>query len=127
MLEAIQKFKPTGVTVVPAVLQRFLQSPLIKKYDISSVVSMATGGSHQSRELANQFQTRFNSVKFMSQGYGMTELTTLCHSSSVKAVAGSIGIVLPNNEYRIVEPESGRECGVNEVGELWIRGRVPKI
>ena len=36
--------------------------------------------------------------------------------------AGSIGVVLCNLECRIVDAESGEDLGLNERGELWVRG-----
>ncbi|MDH5373837.1 MAG: AMP-binding protein, partial [Acidimicrobiia bacterium] len=36
--------------------------------------------------------------------------------------AGSIGLLLPNTECRMVDPETGEDRGLDEDGELWIRG-----
>jgi acyl-CoA synthetase (AMP-forming)/AMP-acid ligase II len=35
---------------------------------------------------------------------------------------GSVAKLLPNTQLRVVDPNSGRDMGVNEQGELWARG-----
>ncbi len=35
---------------------------------------------------------------------------------------GTIGILTPSTESRIVDPESGKDLGLNEDGEIWVRG-----
>ncbi|MDH3308148.1 MAG: AMP-binding protein, partial [Acidimicrobiia bacterium] len=35
---------------------------------------------------------------------------------------GSIGVLLPNTECRIVDPETEHDLGLDEDGEVWIRG-----
>ena len=34
----------------------------------------------------------------------------------------TLGRLLPGNELRVVDPDTGRDLGPNEDGELWIRG-----
>lgn len=38
--------------------------------------------------------------------------------------AGSIGSLYPGVYCKVVDPDSGKICGVNESGELWFKGRV---
>lgn len=40
----------------------------------------------------------------------------------LSAVPGSVGTLLPNTEAMIVDPSTGKSLGVNQRGELWIRG-----
>ncbi|UGQ12980.1 AMP-binding protein [Yinghuangia sp. ASG 101] len=58
-------------------------------------------------------------------GYGMTE--TVIHAISGKPSerlpAKSMGRPVPGYECAVVDRETGRTCGVGEVGELWLRGR----
>jgi crotonobetaine/carnitine-CoA ligase len=57
--------------------------------------------------------------------YGMTE--TVIHAVTGKPSehlpAKSMGRPAPGYECAVVDNETGRECGVGEVGELWLRGR----
>ena len=57
------------------------------------------------------------------QGYGMTELSPVSHSTPKGMYKpGSIGILIPSTESRIVDPETGKDLGLGEDGEIWVRG-----
>lgn len=61
-------------------------------------------------------------------GYGLTEITLAATTKPspgtlggrVKGVPGSVGILMPGVEARILR-EDGSEAGLNEPGELWLR------
>jgi len=36
--------------------------------------------------------------------------------------AGSVGLTIPSTETRIVDPLSGDDLGVDQDGEVWVRG-----
>ena len=58
----------------------------------------------------------------MIQGYGMTELSPVSHATIPgQGKPGSSGVTVSNTECRIVDAE-GNDLGVDEDGELWIRG-----
>ena len=53
----------------------------------------------------------------------MTELSPISHMAPAEnASPGAVGVAVPNTECRIVDPETGKDCGEAEEGELWIRG-----
>jgi fatty-acyl-CoA synthase len=62
----------------------------------------------------------------MPVGYGLSETCAFfaAHPSdtSRERMKESIGRLLPGNELRIVDPETGRQLGPNEQGEMAIRG-----
>jgi acyl-CoA synthetase (AMP-forming)/AMP-acid ligase II len=63
----------------------------------------------------------------MPVGYGMSETSSFFTGlpwSTPREVfrRGSYGHLLPGNELRVVEPESGRVLGANHEGELIVRG-----
>ena len=58
---------------------------------------------------------------------GMTEAGSVCLLSDDEGDQpehrrGSFGRPAPGFEARIVDPETGQECGTGDVGELWFRG-----
>jgi acyl-CoA synthetase (AMP-forming)/AMP-acid ligase II len=58
---------------------------------------------------------------------GMTETGSVCLMSEDERdlpehQRGSFGRPVPGLETRVVDPDSGRDCGIGEVGELWLRG-----
>jgi 4-coumarate--CoA ligase len=56
------------------------------------------------------------------QGYGLTETSPVTHATPPgQFKPGSIGVALSNTECRVVDPD-GNDLGVDEDGEIWIRG-----
>lgn len=58
---------------------------------------------------------------------GMTETGSVCllcedESDQPEHRRGSFGRPAPGFEARVVDPETGRDCGPGELGELWLRG-----
>jgi fatty-acyl-CoA synthase len=63
----------------------------------------------------------------MPVGYGLSETSSFftglpCTSPREAFRTGSYGMLLPGNELRVVDPETGRVLGPNEEGELIVRG-----
>jgi fatty-acyl-CoA synthase len=62
----------------------------------------------------------------MPVGYGLSETCAFfaAHPSTTprEVMKQSIGRLLPGNELRVVDPETGRSLGPNEEGEMAIRG-----
>jgi acyl-CoA synthetase (AMP-forming)/AMP-acid ligase II len=53
----------------------------------------------------------------------MTEASPASHYTGPDARRpGKVGALVPNTECRIVDAETGRDLGVDEPGEVWIRG-----
>ena len=53
----------------------------------------------------------------------MTELSPTSHLTPLGRVRpGSVGMTAPNTETRIVDLTSGDDLGVDEEGEVWVRG-----
>ncbi|GAA8909907.1 hypothetical protein HpSIM50_14850 [Helicobacter pylori] len=54
----------------------------------------------------------------------MTEASPVTHANNIweKRKLGSIGIPFPDTDARIVNPETGEEMPVGEIGELTVRG-----
>ncbi|KAJ3092309.1 putative fatty-acid--CoA ligase FadD10 [Quaeritorhiza haematococci] len=65
----------------------------------------------------------------IKQGYGMTELSPVAIYCPAKIVDGSCGVLIPNQEAKLVDTETEKEIeeifdenGLSQSGELWIRG-----
>jgi acyl-CoA synthetase (AMP-forming)/AMP-acid ligase II len=123
-LALIQKHKITRLHVVPPMLVALAKHPLVAQYDLSSLVELTSGAAPLSAELAQAVMARLGCS--VIQGYGMTETSPTTHyynrglASSDKR--GSVGPLIPNTEAMVVDTQTGQPVGVNERGEVWIRG-----
>jgi len=61
----------------------------------------------------------------ITQGYGLTETSPTTHLVPEEAAdkVGSVGMLLPNLEARIIDDDDGKvDAEPGEPGELWVRG-----
>jgi acyl-CoA synthetase (AMP-forming)/AMP-acid ligase II len=99
-----------------------VKAPIVEQYDLTSIRYITSGAAPCSRELSEAFVKKFPYINFR-QGYGMSELSPVSHVGIFgKLVHGAIGVVMPNQESRLVDPETGKDVAMGERGELWVRG-----
>jgi len=122
VLDLLETRKPTLVPAVPAMLHALNNVMRGKKHDLSFVQSVISGASALSLEVRSEFEA--TGVGQVVEGYGLTEASPVTHVGlSGKANRpGTIGVPLPDTEAKVVDPDTGREVGVGEVGELFVRG-----
>jgi len=122
-LTLLQDHKVTRAYLVPPIILGLAKHPIVDKYDLSNLEVIMSGAAPLGQDLQDAAQDRVGCV--VMQGYGLTETSPVTHMNpdeQGKGRAGSIGFLIPNTEARYVDPESGKELGANETGELWIRG-----
>ena len=94
--------------------------------DLSNVKYVVSGGDslNEERNLAvNEFLKKHHCRHGVVQGYGMTETSGGCVFSSTSAYTlGSVGIPLPGNDMKIVNPDTKEEVDIGEVGEILMSG-----
>ncbi|KAI1296067.1 putative fatty-acid--CoA ligase FadD10 [Mortierella claussenii] len=121
-LKTIQDFKIKSLNLVPPQILMLVKAPIVDEYDLSSVRFVMSGAAPCSRELSQALMKRFPQVQFR-QGYGMSEMSPASHVGLYsKPVHGSIGCVVPNQEVRLVDPDTGKDATRGERGEIWVRG-----
>ncbi|KAK6773030.1 hypothetical protein RDI58_028268 [Solanum bulbocastanum] len=126
MLSSIHKYKATSLPLVPPILVALVNNAdlIKKKYDLSSLASVLSGGAPLSKEVIDGFVEKYPSVRIL-QGYGLTESTGIGASTDSLEESrryGTAGMLSPSMEGKIVDPESGKALPVNKTGELWLRG-----
>ncbi len=95
--------------------------PIVANYDLSSLECVFSGAAPLGAELAQEASARLGCE--VVQGYGMTELSPVSHTTPTGMFKpGTIGVLIPSTECRIVDPESGKDLGIGEDGEIWVRG-----
>jgi acyl-CoA synthetase (AMP-forming)/AMP-acid ligase II len=122
----VEAEKITNTLLLPTLVYRLLELPEAARHDLSSLRTIAYGGSPMSPAKLRQAQDRFGNV-FM-QGYGATEcLQVVSWLSKADHALGrhlaSAGRVVPGMELMIVD-ELGNEVAPCETGEIWLRSRA---
>jgi len=126
MLAAVEKYRVTYLPIVPPILLALTKTDIARKYDLSSLHTVICGGAPISKESAQEFVSRFPSVSLL-QGYGLTESTGLGASTDNEEESrhyGSVGMLAPNTEAKIVDLDSGTPLPPNKNGELWLCGPI---
>ena len=121
-LELLQKHAITTAYLVPPIVLALAKHPLVDKYDLSKLRNILSGAAPLPAPVAKAFADRHGCM--LRQGYGLTEMSPVTHLNPTTGPVkvASVGIALPNSEYRIVDAESGDDVTHGEHGEVWIRG-----
>jgi acyl-CoA synthetase (AMP-forming)/AMP-acid ligase II len=120
-LTLAQEHRVRRVFVVPPVVLGLAKHPIVDKFDLSSLECLFSGAAPLTADLAELAGKRLGCE--VSQGYGMTELSPVTHATPPgQSRPGTIGVLLPNTEARVVDPETGKDLEVGKDGEIWIRG-----
>lgn len=120
VLELVAGRRITLLFGVPTMFLAIQSHPAFGSVDFSGLKLVITGGAPCPPPIFETFWTR--GVDFR-MGYGLTEAGPNnfgMPKEQVRRKPGSVGLPLPQVEVRIVQ--DGRECGVDEVGEILIRG-----
>ncbi len=116
----VQEHRVRMVMAVPPVANAMAKHPLVDQYDVSSLKVFVSAAAPLGAELSDACGARIG-AKAM-QGYGMTELSPISHfSNEERAKPGAVGITIPNTLCKVIGPD-GAELGVEEEGELCIKG-----
>jgi fatty-acyl-CoA synthase len=120
-LQVIAERKVTAFIAVGSVLMAMAASPTFETADLTSVTTLATGGSPIPVELIRQYERKGLSL---AQQYGLTEgggLDLILSAAEALTRIGSAGQPTPQCRARVVRPD-GNDCDIDEVGELILRG-----
>ena len=119
-LKNVQTHKVTWFFAVPPIVLALAKHPLVDEFETDSLNVIFSGAAPLSAELGQEAEDRLGCS--VIQGYGMTELSPVSHATIPgQGKPGSSGVTVSNTECRIVDAE-GNDLGVDEDGELWIRG-----
>jgi len=117
----IERARVTAFTSITTMMVDFLGNPNLAKYDLSSLNTLAGGGAAMPEALAKKLVDRLG-LEFI-EGYGLTETMAPTHSNPPhRPKKQCAGIPIFDTDARVLDPESKRELGPNEVGELVMHG-----
>ena len=128
LLELIASEGITEMFVVPAVLMLLLATPALAATDLSSLRLIFYGASPISEDVLVKCMATFGCA--FCQVYGMTETTGAITSLSFedhdpdgsrRGLLRSAGKPHASVDLRVVDPDSGQDAALGEVGEVWTR------
>src|SRR5712691_648838 len=123
MCALIERHRVTHLKVVPALLIRLLNDPAVKKFDLSSLRYIQSGGQRLQPEVRLLSRKLIPSA-FVQETFGLSEgLIMFVRIDDPEDVRlETVGRpVSPDDEVRITDDE-GKEVPFGEVGELCCRG-----
>ncbi len=122
-LRLIQEHRITRTHLVPPIVLALAKHPLVDRYDLSSLRVLVSGAAPLSEDLARACAERLGCR--VKQGYGLTETSPVTHvnpDDPARIKLGSVGPLIRNTECKIVDTQTGVELGLNQQGEVLIRG-----
>ncbi|MFX1253921.1 MAG: AMP-binding protein [Promethearchaeota archaeon] len=123
LIELINKEKPNFFFAVPTQYRMLMNHSDFKSIDFNNVRFLTSGGEPLPLDIIKTFR-EVHGAKF-KQGFGMTEVGPGCFALDpwdAERKIGSIGTPNFFIDAKVVDPETGTECGANEVGELLFKG-----
>lgn len=119
----VERHRVTHMAVVPALLIRLINDPVITKFDLSSLRVIQSGGQRLQPEVRRRTKELIPSVT-VQENFGMAEgmLMFVRFDDPEEVRMETVGRPLsPDDEVRLVDDDD-REVAPGEVGELLARG-----
>ncbi|KDQ17254.1 hypothetical protein BOTBODRAFT_30070 [Botryobasidium botryosum FD-172 SS1] len=123
----IQKYRVTAAYLAPPVVLFLANSPVVSKYDLSSLRLIVSGAAPLAPSLATGVVTRLAGMGAklsVCQAYGLTETSPACTFHSLRyggEKISTVGELVPNLRARLVDDDEV-DVKPGERGELWVRG-----
>lgn len=125
-IKALVTYKPTYLFVVPSLLLFLASHPQITKEHLSSVEEITSGAAPLTEGLLQKFRLKIDNPEvIIRQGYGMTEtspVTFIMPKLTPPSKIGTIGILYPDTEAKVVSLTDGQTLGPYKTGELLVKG-----
>ncbi|KOB65495.1 hypothetical protein OBRU01_22659, partial [Operophtera brumata] len=113
-LNLIQEYQINCLMLAPPVVVFIAKSPLVEKYDTSSVEGIWCGAAPLSEQTMEQLRRRMPNFKKLIEGYGMTE-TTMGVLKCIDEIEAKRGLrPIPGVKVKIVDCETREKLGPNE-------------
>ncbi len=114
-----------GVTIFPGVPTMYVAintHPKVGKFDLSTIRACISGAAPLPLEVQKQFEELTGGR--LVEGYGLSEASPVCIANPVygRRKIGTIGLPFPGTDAAVVDPETRKELGLGDVGELAVRG-----
>ena len=115
--QLIQRYRVTGWTNIATMAIDFLANPKLASYDISSLNHIGGGGAAMPEAVAQRLKD-LTGLDYV-EGYGLTETMAPTHINPPQQPRKQcLGIPICDTDARVIDPDTLRELGPGEVGEI---------
>lgn len=123
LLKAMRTYRPTVVVNVPTVYFELMKRPEFKALDFSQLKWCLSAAAPFPPQYFKELESIVGESRFIEL-YGMTETSpvTCCNPRRGKKKPASIGLPLPDTEFRLIDHETGQSAKPGEPGEIAVRG-----
>ena len=119
-IKNLKKYPLSIGTGVNTLFKALLNNPQFKNLNFSSWKIFVAGGMALDSSVQKQWESTTKSL--LIEGYGLTEASpVVCCNRLDKPVSGYVGFPCSSTEVRVTD-ENGQELGIEEEGELEVRG-----
>ena len=126
-LQAVERERCTALHGVPTMFIAQLGHPEFETFDLSSLRTGIMAGSPCPIEIMRQVIDQMG-AESITIAYGLTEaspvITQTLADDDIERRVSTVGKALPDVEVRLIDPDSGREVGPGEPGELQTRSSM---
>ncbi|OGA68642.1 MAG: long-chain fatty acid--CoA ligase [Betaproteobacteria bacterium RIFCSPLOWO2_12_FULL_68_20] len=117
----IERAKVTNWTAITTMLVDFVSNPELAKHDLSSLQVLGGGGAAMPEAVAKRLEETIG-LPYV-EGYGLTETMAPSHMNPPQRPKPQCGgVPIFDTDARVLDLDTGRECGPGEVGEIVVRG-----
>ncbi|MBL0729995.1 long-chain fatty acid--CoA ligase [Piscinibacter sp. HJYY11] len=115
--QLMQRYKVTVWQVISTMMIDFLSNPKLGQYDLSSLQGIRGGGAAMPEAICAKLK-ELTGLDYV-EGYGMSETLAATHINPPhRPKKQCLGIPVFDVDARVVDPETLRELGVGETGEI---------
>lgn len=119
--ELIQRHRVDGWTCISTMAIDFLSNPQLSRYDLSSIRNIGGGGAAMPEAVAQRLLD-LTGLTYV-EGYGLSETIAPTHiNPPQRAKKQCLGIPICDTDSRVIHPDTLKQLGANEVGEIISRG-----
>lgn len=126
ILKCVSNLKINITFFIPFIIIKLLKQKDLESFNLDSLKIIYSRGAFLHSKAIEQVQKLYSNIRFVCQGYGMTEageLTTeMLGPKGPKS--GSVGVASPGITIKVVDPVTRVTLGPNQNGEICIRGPV---
>jgi long-chain acyl-CoA synthetase len=123
MIDCFRFNKISVIIAIKPLFKLLLQNKKFLKLDFSNIKFGLSGGTAIDHEVEDAWFKL--TKKHIVSGFGLTEASPCVACNFVDNINfkdGTVGVPLPSTEIKIVDLQTGKEVGIGEEGNMWIRG-----